>query len=74
MRLLWWQRNRSLLHPPRPPTYYVSGQTVYYYCSFCRKDTSDGRRMVAGHDGFICYPCIDLVSEVKREDEDATKV
>jgi ClpX C4-type zinc finger len=45
----------------------------YYRCSLCRKDNSDGRGMIAGHDGFICYPCIDLVSQIKREEEQAAQ-
>lgn len=61
-----WKREWPIAYgrPPPPPR-----GIRYYRCSFCLRDNSDGRKMIAGHEGNSCYDCIDLVSEIKREAE-----
>lgn len=37
-------------------------------CSFCGKDQSRGRKLVAGPGVYICDQCIELCNEVLKED------
>ena len=37
-------------------------------CSFCGKDASQVKRIIAGADGYICNECVDLCSEIIKED------
>src|SRR3984893_12369028 len=41
-------------------------------CSFCGKDQSQVRKLVAGPGVYICDPCIDLCQEVLEEDTKTT--
>ena len=37
-------------------------------CSFCGKDASQVKRIIAGADGYICNECVELCSEIIKED------
>ena len=37
-------------------------------CSFCGKDASQVKRIIAGADGYICNECVELCFEIIKED------
>lgn len=37
-------------------------------CSFCGKNQDEVKRLIAGHEVYICNECIDLCNEIMRED------
>jgi ATP-dependent Clp protease ATP-binding subunit ClpX len=40
-----------------------------YRCSFCNKERSAVKRMIAGpRDVFICNECVDLANQILREE------
>jgi len=38
-------------------------------CSFCGKDSSQVKRIIAGAEGYICNECVELCSEIIKEDK-----
>ena len=39
-------------------------------CSFCGKRDDQVKRMLAGRNGYICNECIELCTEVLKDEED----
>ncbi|HEX6143932.1 MAG TPA: ClpX C4-type zinc finger protein, partial [Geminicoccaceae bacterium] len=39
------------------------------YCSFCGKSQHEVRKLIAGPNVFICNECVELCSEIIREEE-----
>jgi ATP-dependent Clp protease ATP-binding subunit ClpX len=42
----------------------VSNQPAILRCSFCNKDQSDVRRLIAGPAVFICDECVEVCNEI----------
>ena len=40
-------------------------------CSFCGKDASQVKRIIAGANGYICNECVELCSEIIKDDKGA---
>ena len=40
-------------------------------CSFCGKDSSQVKRIIAGANGYICNECVELCSEIIEGEENA---
>lgn len=44
------------------------------YCSFCGKSQHEIKKLIAGPTCFICNECVDLCSEIIKEDDEEQRV